>query len=94
MHQTGGLNIKILVTMSFMTVHIFSRATRASWLMNMEGTNVTLTYEAEGREPVKLRVRGNPIIGETSLRAKLYNLAVDVKPENLETAIKLLQTLT
>ena len=63
------------------------------WLMNMEGTNVTLTYEAEGREPVKLRVKGEPIIGETSLRTKLYNAAINVRPENLETAIKLLETL-
>lgn len=66
----------------------------ADWLLGVDGTEVYVTYEADGREPVKLRVKGKPIIGEESLRAKLYNLAVDVKPENLETAIKLLQTLT
>ena len=64
------------------------------WLMNVDNAEVFVTYEAEGREPVRLRVSGDPIIGETSLRVKLYNAAMNVKPENLETAIKLLESMT
>ena len=66
----------------------------AKWLMNMEDTDVFLTYEAEGREPVKVRVKGDPIIGETSLRTKLYNAALKVRPENIETAIKVLESMS
>lgn len=63
------------------------------WLMGMDGADVMLTYQAEGREPVQLRVNGTPIIGEISLRAKLYNAALKVRPENLQIAIELLQSL-
>ena len=63
------------------------------WLMGMDGTDVILTYQAEGREPVQLRVNGKPIIGEVSLRAKLYDAALKVRPENLQIAIGLLQSL-
>ena len=66
----------------------------AAWLMGYENTkNVTATYEAEGMETVRLKVDHPPIIGQESLRAKLYQAAVNVAPENLETAISLLQTL-
>ena len=67
----------------------------AQWLIiGSEGDDVYLTYKADGKEPVNLRVKGDPIIGESSLRAKLYNAAIKVRPENLETAIKLLETLS
>lgn len=65
------------------------------WLMHMDGTKkVTATYEAEGREPVTVTVNKEPIMGPASLRAQLYQIAADIKPENLSTAIKVLRTLT
>lgn len=64
------------------------------WLMHMDGKKVTATYEAEGREPVTVVVKGDPILGPSSLRAQLYKIAVDVKPENLEAAIQILKSLT
>jgi transcriptional regulator with XRE-family HTH domain len=67
----------------------------AAWLMGYENsTNVIATYEAEGQEPVRLKVDHPPIIGQASLRAKLYQAAVNVAPENLETAISLLESLS
>ena len=65
------------------------------WLMHMEGTNkVTATYKAEGREPVTVTVNKDPIMGPESLRAQLYKVAIDVKPENLNAAIEILKSLT
>lgn len=64
------------------------------WLMNMENANVLLTYEAEGREPVQLTVKGLPILGETAKRAQLYQAAIDVLPQNLDLAINLLRSLS
>lgn len=63
------------------------------WLMHMDGQNVTATYEAEGREPVTVTVNKEPIMGPESLRAQLYQIAADVKPANLPTAIKVLKSL-
>lgn len=64
------------------------------WLMHMEDTaQVTATYKAEGREPVTVIVNNDPIMGPASLRAQLYRVAVDVKPENLKTAIEILKSL-
>lgn len=65
-----------------------------AWLMNMEATNALLTYEAEGREPVRLVVDEEPIIGETGKRAQLYQAAVGVAPQNLDVAIQLLRSLS
>ena len=68
-----------------------------SWLMNMEDSpEVTLTYEAPDKEPVTVKVKGDPIIGErfVGLRAQLYQAALNVRPENYEIAIKLLETLS
>lgn len=64
------------------------------WLMHMEGKKVTATYEAEGREPVTVTINKDPIMGPASLRAQLYKVAVDVKPENLSAAIEILKSLT
>lgn len=65
------------------------------WLMGFdEGEDVTVTYEAPGKEPVKALVDKVPIIGQASLRAKLYQVAAKVTPENLEAAIEVLSTLT
>ena len=65
------------------------------WLMHMEDTSqVTATYKAEGREPVTVIVNKDPIMGPESLRAQLYRAAVDVKQENLKTAIEVLKSLS
>lgn len=65
-----------------------------NWLMHMEDADVTATYQAEGREPVTVRINNDPIMGAASLRAQLYQAAVDVKSENLKVAIELLKTLS
>lgn len=66
-----------------------------SWLMDLSDVDsVELTYSAPGKEPIKAIVNLEPpIIGTASLRAKLYQAAVDVLPENLQTAIDILKTL-
>ena len=68
-----------------------------SWLMNMDDAHeVTLTYEAPDKEPVKVKVAGDPIIGQqyAGLRAELYQAALKVRPENLSVAIELLKSLS
>lgn len=66
-----------------------------AWLMGFESTDaVTVTYEAPGREPVKAIANQTPIIGASSLRAQLYDVAIQVKPENLQTAINILKSLS
>ena len=66
-----------------------------SWLMGFEPSDsVTVTYTAPGREPVHAIANQTPIIGVASLRAELYNAAIQVKPENLQTAINLLKSLS
>ena len=65
------------------------------WLMNFDDSKeVTATYEAEGKEPITVKVNRDPIMGPSSLRAKLYQSAMKVKPENLQTALDLLDTLS
>ena len=67
-----------------------------SWLMNMEDApEVTLTYEAPDKEPVKVKVTGDPIIGQMAAgkKALLYQAALNVRPENIDIAIKLLESL-
>jgi len=63
------------------------------WLMHMENSQVTITYSAEGREPVEAIVTKEPIIGASNKRALLYKVALEVKPENLQTAIDILKSL-
>ena len=66
-----------------------------AWLMGFEGTDaVTLSYGAPGREPVHAIANQSPIIGVSSLRAQLYDVAIQVKPENLQTAINILKSLS
>lgn len=65
------------------------------WLMHMEDSpKVTATYQAPGKEPVTVVVNKEPIMGPASLRAKLYQAAMDVRPENLSVAIELLKSLS
>lgn len=64
-----------------------------AWLMDMEVPNVEVTYSAPGKEPVTLKAAGDPIIGEVSLRAQLYEVASKVRTEDLQVAIKVLKTL-
>lgn len=64
------------------------------WLMDLESSNVTATYSAPGNETIVTNVKGAPIIGASSLRAQLYDVAIQVKPENLQTAINLLKSLS
>lgn len=63
------------------------------WLMHMENSKVTVTYSTNGREPVSAIVSKEPIIGPESKRAQLYKVALEVKPENLQTAIEILKSL-
>lgn len=67
------------------------------WLMGFENApEVTVTYNAEGHEPVNAIVDHQPIIGDESERAQralLYKVALEVKPENLPAAIKILKAL-
>ena len=67
-----------------------------SWLMDLEGTSqVELTYTAPGKEPIRAVIgKEGPVIGPASKRAKLYQAAMDVKPENLDVAIELLRSLS
>ena len=69
---------------------------RPSWLMGYDSEpDVTVTYESPGKETVKLLVdRDKPIMGQSRLRAELYQAALEVSPANLEVAIKLLKSLT
>lgn len=68
---------------------------KPSWLMGMDdASKVTLTYSAPDKQTVKVTADGDPIIGESSLRAKLYQAALNVRPENIETAIELLKSLS
>lgn len=67
------------------------------WLMGYEKADqVTLTYEAPGHETVKTTVDGQPIIGTeaSAKRAQLYQAALNVRPENMDVAIKLLKSLS
>lgn len=68
---------------------------RPSWLMGFEDTpQVTVTYNAEGKEPLTALVdTQEPIIGESSKRAQLYKVALEIKPENLDIAIQILKSL-
>ena len=64
------------------------------WLMGFESAQqVSLTYSAEGHEPIEVQVDKKPIIGETAKRAALYKAALGVKVENLDIAIELLNSL-
>lgn len=70
----------------------------ADWLMGFDNAkDVTVRYSADGREPVEALVEvSKPIIGaETDMakRALLYKVALEVKPENLQTAIDILKAL-
>lgn len=67
------------------------------WLMGFEdASRVTLTYSAPGKETVKARVdqKSKPIIGETALRLRLYQAALNVPVPCLEVAIQLLNSLS
>ena len=67
---------------------------RPDWLFAMDdASEVEMTYTAPGKEPVSVIVKNDPIIGPASKRAILYKLAVQVRPENLDVAIDLLNTL-
>ena len=67
------------------------------WLMDMKDAGqVTVTYEAEGKEPVKMLVsheHDRPIIGTSALKIKLYETALQIPPDRYEIAIKLLKSL-
>lgn len=70
---------------------------RPSWIMDLDDVpDVTLTYEAPGKKPVKLLVdpESAPIVGQAGLRAQLYKAALNVKPENYQVAIELLESLS
>ena len=68
------------------------------WLMGFDNAkDVRVVYSAEGYEPVEAIVEtSKPIIGAESVkikRAQLYKVALDIKPENLDTAIQILKSL-
>lgn len=65
------------------------------WLMGYEESpEVTVTYEAPGKEAVKLSVDRQPIIGATSKLVELYEACLAMKPENYDVALKILKTLS
>lgn len=68
------------------------------WLMGFESSpEVKVIYSADGVEPVTALVDvKKPIIGEESQRAQralLYKVALEIKPENVQTAIEILKSL-
>jgi len=64
------------------------------WILGYEDSSeVSLTYEAPGKESVRLIADHKPIMGQTSKMVELYNLVIAIKPENMDIAIKLLKTL-
>lgn len=66
----------------------------ANWLMDLDDSKkVELVYSADGKEPITAIVNQEPILGHESLRAQLYKVAIDVKPENLAAAIEILKSL-
>ena len=67
------------------------------WLMGFENApDVTVTYSAPGKETVTTMVdnKSKPIIGETAMRVKLYQAALNVPAPCLEVAIQLLNSLS
>ena len=68
---------------------------RPSWLMDFDdASDVTLTYDAPGKKPISVIVEQDaPIIGPSNKLAELYEVALNIKPENLDLAIKLLKSL-
>ena len=65
-----------------------------AYLLGYEDSPVVdLTYSAPGKESVKMTVDAKPIIGESSLRAKLLQEATKVKPENILAAIDVLKAM-
>ena len=65
------------------------------WLMHMEDAKeVSIIYNAEGREPIEAVItKPGPIMGPSNKRAELYKVALNIKPENLDTAIQILKSL-
>lgn len=67
------------------------------WLMDMKDAGqVTVTYEADGKEPVKMIVSNEhdqPIIGTSALKIKLYKTILKIPPDRYEIAIELLESL-
>ena len=67
-----------------------------AWLMFGDETDVTLTYQAPGKEPITAIElhKSAPIVGESAKRAALYSAALNVAPQNLDVAIELLKSLS
>lgn len=67
-----------------------------SWLMGFDSEeDVTLTYESPGKETVTAKVDSTPIMGSSATsKAALYQAALNVRPENVDIAIKLLKSLS
>lgn len=57
------------------------------------GDEVTVTYSSPGKEDVTLLADGRPIIGESSLRAKLLQEAAKIPVENIPAAIEIIKSL-
>jgi len=67
-----------------------------AWLMFGEDKDVTLTYQAPGKEPITAIElhKSSPIVGEAAKRAALYSAALNVPAQNLDIAIELLKSLS
>lgn len=67
------------------------------WLMNADNAkNVMITYQADDREPVTMRIsddHDHPIIGTTALKVKLYKTVAKIPPELYESVIEILESL-
>lgn len=67
------------------------------WLMGFEDApEVRLKYSAPGKKTITTTVdqKSKPIIGETALRLRLYQAALNVPAPCLEVAIQLLNSLS
>ena len=67
-----------------------------SWLMFGDDKDVTLTYQAPGKEPIMAIElhKSAPIVGDSAKRAALYSAALNVPSQNLDVAIELLKSLS
>lgn len=58
-----------------------------------DGAPVNLTYRSHGKEDINMVVDTKPIIGESSLRAKLLQEAAKIPVENIPAAIEIIRSL-
>ena len=66
----------------------------AAYLLGYEdGATVNLTYSSHGKEDINMIVDSKPILGESSLRAKLLQEAAKIPAQNLQAALDIIKAL-